>query len=112
MVKSAANLRSLNSAISNVFRIASSLQLLRNFAANSVFRPLDVYDHRIALKPAIDRLRDGNSMRTSATPSPGTSNPDTGCPFWLDWAAKANIRPRNEVHSHSPICVKFPPFRG
>jgi len=30
-------------------------------------------------------------------------NPETGCPFWLDWAAKAGWDPRKEVHSYADL---------
>src|SRR5687768_2934068 len=36
-------------------------------------------------------------------------SPDTGCPFWLDWAAKAGWDPRREVQSYDDLS-KFPPF--
>lgn len=36
-------------------------------------------------------------------------NPDTGCPFWLEWAAKAKFDARNEVKSFADL-VKFPHF--
>ncbi|HUQ94139.1 MAG TPA: hypothetical protein VM120_20830 [Bryobacteraceae bacterium] len=30
-------------------------------------------------------------------------SPETGCPFWLDWAAKAGWDPRKEVHSYQDL---------
>jgi phenylacetate-coenzyme A ligase PaaK-like adenylate-forming protein len=36
-------------------------------------------------------------------------SPETGCPFWLDYASKLGWDPRNEVHSFADL-KKFPPF--
>ena len=36
-------------------------------------------------------------------------NPDTGCPFWLDWARDAGWDPRGEVHGFDDL-AKFPHF--
>lgn len=36
-------------------------------------------------------------------------SPETGCPFWLDWAAK-NFDPRKEIQSFDDIIAKFPHF--
>jgi len=36
-------------------------------------------------------------------------NPDTGCPFWLEWAAKAKFDARKEVKSFADL-VKIPHF--
>ncbi len=36
-------------------------------------------------------------------------SPETGCPFWLDWAAK-NFDPRKEIKSSADL-VKFPHFQ-
>src|ERR1051326_1384152 len=36
-------------------------------------------------------------------------SPETGCPFWLDWAGK-NFDPRKEIHSFADM-VKFPHFQ-
>lgn len=36
-------------------------------------------------------------------------NPETGCPFWLDYAAKLGWDPRKEVHSFGDL-QKFPSF--
>ena len=36
-------------------------------------------------------------------------NPDTGCPFWLDWARDAGWDPRQEVRSFDDL-TKFPHF--
>ncbi|MEE2638928.1 MAG: hypothetical protein VYE68_17040 [Acidobacteriota bacterium] len=37
-------------------------------------------------------------------------NPDTGCPFWLDWARDAGWDPRQEVRSFDDL-TKFPHFK-
>jgi len=37
-------------------------------------------------------------------------SPDTGSPFWLDWA-KTNFDPRKEVHSFADLIAKFPHFK-
>jgi phenylacetate-coenzyme A ligase PaaK-like adenylate-forming protein len=37
-------------------------------------------------------------------------NPETGCPFWLDWAKK-NFDPRQEIKSFADIIAKFPHFQ-
>ena len=36
-------------------------------------------------------------------------NPETGCPFWLDFATKLSWDPRLEIHSFEDL-RKFPPF--
>ena len=36
-------------------------------------------------------------------------NPETGCPFWLDFAAKLDWEPRREIASFEDL-RKFPPF--
>ena len=36
-------------------------------------------------------------------------NPETGCPFWLEFAAKLGWDPRREIHSFDDLS-KFPPF--
>ncbi len=36
-------------------------------------------------------------------------NPETGCPFWLEFAAKLDWDPRSEIHSFEDL-KKFPPF--
>ncbi len=36
-------------------------------------------------------------------------SPETGCPFWLNWAAKAGWDPRAEIHSVADL-LKFPHF--
>ncbi len=36
-------------------------------------------------------------------------NPDTGCPFWLDYASKLPFNPRNDVQNFDDL-KKFPPF--
>jgi phenylacetate-coenzyme A ligase PaaK-like adenylate-forming protein len=37
-------------------------------------------------------------------------SPETGCPFWLDWAKEAGWDPRKEIQSYDDI-VKFPHFQ-
>jgi phenylacetate-coenzyme A ligase PaaK-like adenylate-forming protein len=37
-------------------------------------------------------------------------SPETGCPFWLDWAGK-NFDPRTEVKSLADLVAKFPHFQ-
>ncbi|MEM7144329.1 MAG: AMP-binding protein [Verrucomicrobiota bacterium] len=37
-------------------------------------------------------------------------SPETGCPFWLDWAKEAGWDPRTEIQSYGDI-VKFPHFQ-
>ncbi|HEX5083568.1 MAG TPA: hypothetical protein VFY40_16090 [Blastocatellia bacterium] len=37
-------------------------------------------------------------------------NPETGCPFWLDFAAKLGWDPRREINSFEDL-RKFPPFQ-
>ncbi len=36
-------------------------------------------------------------------------NPETGCPFWLDFAGKLGWEPRREITSFEDL-RKFPPF--
>ena len=36
--------------------------------------------------------------------------PETGCPFWLDWA-KQNFDPRKEVQSFADLIARFPHFQ-
>src|SRR5919206_5230168 len=36
-------------------------------------------------------------------------SPETGCPFWLDFASKLGWDPRREIHSFADL-RKFPPF--
>ena len=36
-------------------------------------------------------------------------NPETGCPFWLDYASKLDWNPRQEIHCFDDL-RKFPPF--
>ncbi|MCP5516428.1 MAG: hypothetical protein H7A45_04120 [Verrucomicrobiales bacterium] len=38
-------------------------------------------------------------------------SPDTGCPFWLDWAARAGWDPRSEVQSYDDLLRHFPNFQ-
>ncbi|MCS6777116.1 MAG: hypothetical protein RMJ43_13190 [Chloroherpetonaceae bacterium] len=37
-------------------------------------------------------------------------SPETGCPFWLEWAAKAGWDPREEIHSYADL-TRFPHFQ-
>nr|MBP9903170.1 hypothetical protein [Verrucomicrobiota bacterium] len=37
-------------------------------------------------------------------------SPDSGCPYWLDWAKK-NFDPRKEVNSFADLIAKFPHFQ-
>jgi phenylacetate-coenzyme A ligase PaaK-like adenylate-forming protein len=37
-------------------------------------------------------------------------SPETGCPFWLNWAAKAGWDPRTEIHTSADL-IKFPHFQ-
>ena len=37
-------------------------------------------------------------------------SPETGCPFWLDWAKQAGWDPRREVKSFADI-ARFPHFQ-
>ena len=37
-------------------------------------------------------------------------SPETGCPFWLDWAKKAGWDPRKEIRSFADM-QKFPHFQ-
>tara|TARA_B100000676_G_scaffold308276_1_gene368718 strand:- start:184 stop:1266 length:1083 start_codon:yes stop_codon:yes gene_type:complete len=38
-------------------------------------------------------------------------SPETGCPFWLDWAKKEGWDPREEVKSFDDLINKFPHFQ-
>lgn len=38
-------------------------------------------------------------------------SPETGCPFWLDWAKSAGWDPRQEVQSFSELVARFPHFQ-
>ena len=38
-------------------------------------------------------------------------SPDTGCPFWLNWAKEQQWSPLDEVHTFSDLCSKFPHFQ-
>lgn len=38
-------------------------------------------------------------------------SPETGCPFWLDWASKAGWDPRKEIQSFADIIGRFPHFQ-
>src|SRR2546425_9419695 len=38
-------------------------------------------------------------------------SPETGCPFWLDWAKKAGWEPREEINSFAELTAKFPNFQ-
>ena len=37
-------------------------------------------------------------------------SPETGCPFWLDWAKEAGWSPTEEITSFNDIIAKFPNF--
>ena len=37
-------------------------------------------------------------------------SPETGCPFWLDWAKKAGWNPATEIKSFADI-LRFPHFQ-
>lgn len=36
---------------------------------------------------------------------------DTGCPFWLEWAAKAGWDPRREIQGFADLVQRFPHFQ-
>lgn len=38
-------------------------------------------------------------------------SPETGCPFWIDWAAKAGWDPRKEIRNFADIIQRFPHFK-
>jgi phenylacetate-coenzyme A ligase PaaK-like adenylate-forming protein len=38
-------------------------------------------------------------------------NPETGCPFWLDWAQSAGWEPRSEIHGFDDLVQRFPHFQ-
>lgn len=38
-------------------------------------------------------------------------SPETGCPFWLEWAAKEGWDPRQEVRSFEDLVARFPHFQ-
>ena len=38
-------------------------------------------------------------------------SPETGCPFWLNWAKTANWDPRQDVKSFADIIARFPHFQ-
>jgi phenylacetate-coenzyme A ligase PaaK-like adenylate-forming protein len=38
-------------------------------------------------------------------------SPETGCPFWLDWAVKSGWDPRAEVRSFDDLIARFPHFQ-
>ena len=38
-------------------------------------------------------------------------SPETGCPFWLDWANEQNWNPIEEVSNFDDLCLKFPNFQ-
>src|SRR5947209_1847459 len=38
-------------------------------------------------------------------------SPETGCPFWLDWAKKAGWDPIKEVQSFNDLIARFPHFQ-
>ena len=38
-------------------------------------------------------------------------SPETGCPFWLEWAKEAGWNPAKEITSFDDIISKFPHFQ-
>jgi len=38
-------------------------------------------------------------------------SPDTGCPFWLNWAKEQQWSPLDEVHTFADLCQNFPHFQ-
>ncbi len=38
-------------------------------------------------------------------------SPETGCPFWLNWAKEQQWSPLDEVHTFTDLCQKFPHFQ-
>src|SRR5437899_6978990 len=38
-------------------------------------------------------------------------SPETGCPFWLEWASKAGWDPRQEVKTFDHVVSRFPHFQ-
>jgi hypothetical protein len=38
-------------------------------------------------------------------------SPETGCPFWLDWAGKHGRDPRQHVRSFAELLAFFPHFQ-
>ena len=38
-------------------------------------------------------------------------SPETGCPFWLDWAKEQDWNPLEEVKNFDDLCQKFPNFQ-
>ena len=36
---------------------------------------------------------------------------ETGCPFWLNWAAEQSWNPLEEVRTFEDLCEKFPNFQ-
>jgi len=38
-------------------------------------------------------------------------SPETGCPFWLDWAKKAGWNPAAEVNTFADLVARFPHFQ-
>src|SRR6266516_439702 len=38
-------------------------------------------------------------------------SPESGCPYWLDWAKK-NFDPRQEVKSFADLIARFPNYQG
>jgi phenylacetate-coenzyme A ligase PaaK-like adenylate-forming protein len=48
---------------------------------------------------------------TSARSSQWHFSPETGCPFWLNWARTAGRDPRREVRSFEDLLTCFPHFQ-
>ncbi|MBL6828063.1 MAG: hypothetical protein ISQ76_06340, partial [Opitutales bacterium] len=38
-------------------------------------------------------------------------SPETGCPFWLDWAQEQSWNPLEEISNFNDLCSKFPNFQ-
>ena len=49
-------------------------------------------------------------MRGCAKWCSGTSDPATGCPFWLDYARNLGWDPRDQIHSYNDL-ARLGPFQ-
>ena len=38
-------------------------------------------------------------------------SPETGCPFWLNWADEQSWNPVEEITCYDDLCEKFPNFQ-
>ena len=38
-------------------------------------------------------------------------SPETGCPFWLEWAGKQDWNPVDEINSYDDLVARFPNFQ-